>query len=808
MENAQLAEARMSLWMRSTSPSLSVSLSDIDGHYSGIQESVSEDTSSAEGKHWQEERGQPPHLISKWEVEEGNMKLIYVDRNNMLSKACREGKLDIVKNIIATGSVDINTRSEGGWTPVLTAAVRGYRNIFDVLVKEGCDLSAVLDNGNNILHVACFGGNTDIIQYLVSRRVVSLESKGMYGRTAVMKAASVGNKGVFDLLVSKGCNLSVVDDVGNNILHVACISDNVQIVDYLISHDIANIESRGQYGRTAVMVAATKGQKKAFDLLVSKGCNLSVVDNEGNNILHVACLSDNVQIVVYLISHHIADIESRGQYGRTAVMKAATKGRKKVFDLLVSKGCNLSVVDDVGNNILHAACISDNVQIVDYLISHDIANIESRGQYGRTAVMVAATKGQKKAFDLLVSKGCNLSVVDDVGNNILHVACISDNVQIVDYLISHDIANIEIRGQYGRTAVMAAAANGHQKVLDLLVSKGCNLSVVDDVGNNILHVACISDNVQIVDYLISHDIANIESRGQYGRTAVMVAAALGKKAFDLLVSKGCNLSVVDDNGDNILHAACLSDNVQIVDYLISHDIADIESRGQYGRTAVMVAAANGHQKVLDLLVSKGCILSVVDDDGDNILHVACLSDNVQIVDYLISHDIADIESRGQYGRTAVMVAAAEGKKKAFDLLVSKGCNLSVVDDDGDNILHSACLSDNVQIVDYLISHDIADIESRGQYGRTAVMKAAAKGHQKVFDLLVSKGCNLSVVDNDGNNILHLSCSWGRVDIVRQLLVESSVDVSSTNIHGQTPVQVARRFQQDDVVRLLSSWGYT
>ncbi|XP_046585248.1 ankyrin repeat domain-containing protein 50-like [Haliotis rubra] len=224
------------------------------------------------------------------------------------------------------------------------------------------------------------------------------------------------------------------------------------------------------------MYAAEKGNKKVVDLLVSKGCNLSVVDDPGRNVLHVACLGGNEDFVEDLLSREIADIDSRDARERTPVMYAAEKGNKKVVDLLVSKGCNLSVVDDLGRNILHAACFGDNEDIVKDLVSRGIADIDSRDNQGRTPAMYAAEKGYKKVVDLLVSKGCNLSVVDYLGRNILHFACSGDNEDIVKDLLSRGIADIDSRDDRGRPPAMYAAEIGNKKVVDLLVNKGCNLS--------------------------------------------------------------------------------------------------------------------------------------------------------------------------------------------------------------------------------------------------------------------------------------------------------------------------------------------
>ncbi|XP_071099696.1 serine/threonine-protein phosphatase 6 regulatory ankyrin repeat subunit A-like [Haliotis cracherodii] len=729
------------------------------------------------------------------------------DGDNILHVTCLGGNVGICKYLLSKDIVGIESRGQYNTTPVMTAASEGHRELFDFLVSKGCDLSVVDGNGDNILHVTCLGGNVGICKYLLSKDIVGIESRGQYNRTPVMKAANQGHRELFDFLVSKGCDLSVVDGNGDNILHVTCFAGNVDICKYLLSKDIVGIESRGQYNRTPVMTASSKGHRELFNFLVSKGCDLSVVDGDGDNILHVTCLGGNVGICKYLLSKDIVGIESRGQYNTTPVMTAASEGHRELFDFLVSKGCDLSVVDGNGENILHVTCLGGNVGICKYLLSKDIVGIESRGQYNTTPVMTAASEGHRELFDFLVSKGCDLSVVDGNGENILHVTCLGGNVGICKYLLSKDIVGIESRGQYNRTPVMKAANQGHRELFDFLVSKGCDLSVVDGNGDNILHVTCFAGNVDICKYLLSKDIVGIESRGQYNRTPVMTASSKGhRELFNFLVSKGCDLSVVDGDGDNILHVTCVGGNVGICKYLLSKDIVGIESRGQYNTTPVMTAASEGHRELFDFLVSKGCDLSVVDGNGDNILHVTCIGGNVGICKYLLSKDIVGIESRGQYNRTPVMKAANQGHRELFDFLVSKGCDLSVVDGNGENILHVTCLGGNVGICKYLLSKDIVGIESRGQYNRTPVMMTANQGHRELFDFLVSKGCDLSVVDGDGNNILHVTCLGGNVGICKYLLSKDIVGIESRGQCNRTPVMTAASKGHRELFDFLVSKG--
>ncbi|XP_046562141.1 putative ankyrin repeat protein RF_0381 [Haliotis rubra] len=362
-----------------------------------------------------------------------------------------------------------------------------------------------------MLHAACSGGSVFIVNYLLNHKVAGLESRGEDGETPVMVAAKNGQKQVFDILVKKRCNLSVVDDLGDTVLHAACCSDSVDMVTNLLSKKMVDIESRGEDGLTPVMCAAMEGQTEVFNALVSQGCDLSVVDDEGENILHAACYSNNVTIVKDILSRKLVDINSKGDDGDTPLMVAAREGNRKVFDLLLSKDCDLLEVSD-GGNILHAACLSNDAVLVKDILLRGIADIESKNNNGATPVILAAEAGQRKYLIYLWDN-----------NNMLHAASYGGSVQIVESILSRKVADMESRGENGATPVMLAAKSGQRKVFDLLVRNDCNLSEKDDSDRNILHYACVSDNVQIVEYIISQGLDDLNSKDENGQTPMMVA---------------------------------------------------------------------------------------------------------------------------------------------------------------------------------------------------------------------------------------------------------------------------------------------
>ncbi|XP_046550239.1 ankyrin repeat domain-containing protein 50-like [Haliotis rubra] len=128
----------------------------------------------------------------------------------------------------------------------------------------------------------------------------------------------------------------------------------------------------------------------------------------------------------------------------------------------------------------------------------------------------------------------------------------------------------------------------------------------------------------------------------------------------------------------------------------------------------------------------------------------------------------------KHGRTA----AQRGYRDVLEFLVCTGSNVSQVDDDGHNVLHFACRGGQLDIVQYLVSQGSVDINSSNKHGRTPLMEAALRGHKDVFEFLVKMGANESHVDNDGDNILHLASSYGRMEMVKHILSHNLVDINA------------------------------
>ncbi|XP_048242524.1 uncharacterized protein LOC125374880 [Haliotis rufescens] len=734
------------------------------------------------------------------------------DRYNCLHLSCKSGSKDIVNVIIEKFQHLINDRSGEGNTPVMVCAESQQVEIIKFLVSHKADLTLRNYFKVNAFHIASSNGHVSVVEYLLTCEHITIEMRGGWRhQTAVMMAAEGGHYDAYNLLVLEGADLSLIDRDNMDCLMLACKGGNSAMVNHLLSLKTFNINRRGWWQQTAVMIAAGRGDNDVYNLLVLEGADLSLTDEDNRDCLMLGCKGGNVSIVKQLLSLKTFDINRRDRSRKqTAVMMAADKGHIDVYNLLVLEGADLSLADEDNMDCLMLACEGGNVSIVKHLLSLKTFDINSRGRLSKqTAVMMAAGGGLYDVYNLLVLEGADLSLAYEDNMDCLMLACKSGNVSIVKHLLSLNTFDINRRrGLRKQTAVMMAAGRGDYDVYNLLLLEGADLSLTNEDNMDCLMLACEGRNVSIVKHLLSLKTFDINSRGGWSKqTAVMMAAGSGHiDVYNLLVLEGADLSLTNEDNMDCLMLACEGGNVSILKHLLSLKTFDINSRGRWSKqTAVMMAAGSGHYDVYNLLVLEGADLSLSDEVNRDCLMLACEGRNVSIVKHLLSLKTFDINRRwGSRGQTAVMMAAGRGHYEVYNLLVLEGADLSLSDRRNRDGLMFACEGGNVSIVKHLLSLKTFDINRRwGSRGQTAVMLAAERGYHDVYNLLVMEGADLSLADEYNRDCLMLACKEGNVSIVKHLLSLKTFDINRRGgSQKQTAVMMAAEKRHYGVYNLL------
>ncbi|XP_046335601.2 serine/threonine-protein phosphatase 6 regulatory ankyrin repeat subunit A-like [Haliotis rufescens] len=681
------------------------------------------------------------------------------------------------------------------------------KTLYDQLSSEppGLPEDFVLSEVGDLLFWASLAGNTSLVRDCLDAELYDIDRQVHKQRSAVMEAALKSERTIYQLLMSEGADLSLTDEDGNNCLHLAVEGGSEYIVNNLLSWGKHDVNAGGKLGRTAVHVAALSNHKAIFNILVAADVDVSVPDAEGNNCLHLAAEVGSMGIVRDILVKRPQEINALGAHGCTALVTAVLNNHHEMVDYLVSMGADVSIRTDKLLDCLTASVVAGHDSVLLMLLEMEMFDINRRGLYGRTAVMVAALLGKREEYDALVSVSADVKLLDDFGNDCLLLAAIGGSEEIVRHLISLNVFNINRQQENQSTPVFAAISHQHQKVFDLLVAEEADVTLTS-MGDTCLIKACETGNCCIVETLIAMKSQDINYRGQHGRTAVMMAALKGHvDILQILVSVGADLALIDDDGNDCLMLASVYGHVQVAQHLLCMDnVFDVNKRGQDGMSAVMAAAHEGNDGVFNLMVHEKADLLTVDDYGSTCLIQACIGGNANIVQYLLDMKIFDVESRGNDGWTPLMAAAAAGHQEVFQMLVEAGADVTVKDAANDNCLMLASMGGNAVIVQELLQMKTFEINGRGGKGWTAVMFAAFYGQTEIFDILVKSGAKISLTDNNNDGCLILAAAEGHVDIVRRLLAETSVDVNGRGRRGCTPLLVAAHGGHTEVFQLLLS----
>jgi ankyrin repeat protein/serine/threonine protein kinase len=742
----------------------------------------------------------------------------------------------------------VNTVDDNNGTPAMVAARSGHVAMLQLLVEAGADLMVTSPTGSTVLHANCHHGSSEVCAWLLGRYRDANVLQQMvntvddYDGTPAMVAARSGHVAMLQLLVEAGADLMVTRRTGSTVLHSSCHHGSSEVCAWLLGrYRDANVLQQmvntvDNYDGTPAMIAARSGHVAMLQLLVEAGADLMVTRRTGSTALHASCHHGSSEVCAWLLGRYRDAnvlqqvVNTVDDYDGTPAMVAAGCGHVAMLQLLVEAGADLMVTSPTGSTVLHASCHHGSREVCAWLLGrYRDANVLQQmvntvDDYDGTPAKIAAENGQLAVLQLLAEAEADLMVTRRTGSTVLYACCWGGNVNVCERLLGryrdenvlHQMVNT-VDDNDG-TPAMVAARSGHVAMLQLLVEAGADLMVTSRTGSTVLHACCRGGRVNVLEWLLGrYRDANVlqhvlESKDGEGNIPAMVAVKSGNLALLLKIDFEEPIFKIENNeGCTLLHlAACLPSD-DVISYLL-HKLKIIRSsnlqsildqKSIQGFSPALLAAANGHERHLGLLLEAGCDILSTGKTGHTILHCAAFKGNLFICK-LLFEKVLDAEvvsfllnSRTNEGDTALHLCLERGAEKVAEYILQRGPEIVARNSQGRSALHTAAARGLSNIVNILVNLE-ADLELKCNEGLSALQLAALNGHMDVVKLLLRAGAVFDLKCDVGYN--NVPSSAPMLMFLRQL-------VQSGMQEDREYVRLIASRKEIPMIRVLVEYGY-
>ena len=246
-----------------------------------------------------------------------------------------------------------------------------------------------------------------------------------------------------------------------------------------------------------------------------------------------------------------------------------------------------------------------------------------------------------------------------------------------------------------------------------------------------------------------------------------------------------------------LMLASAQGHVPVVELLLQRG-AKVDRLDAKGRSALMLAAEKGRADVVQLLLKAGADVSLGDHADKHAIIYAAESGHALVVQELL--DLRGPDNVPFFPRSLVS-AARGGHMEVVNLLLDRGAHAYEVDSQGDTALTQAATLGLTGMVALLLDRG-AGTDAPAVDGRTALMCASASGHAEVVDVLLSRGANIDMQTwKNGRPALLCAAAHGHANVV-ELLIHRGADTGVRDSKGLTALLEAVHAGHLAVVQVL------
>ncbi|KAJ4266058.1 hypothetical protein NW762_004031 [Fusarium torreyae] len=461
-----------------------------------------------------------------------------------LSRACREGDLEMVKFLLKS-EADINyTGGDKSDSPLFTALYWRNMDVAKYLLEETKpDVTWTASDGMGMLHASFT--KPEVLPDLLSKSV-PIDGTSIWG-TALHMAERAGYANTIKILLENdpkpdleavmGENAANPPEVGYTPLQLACENSSFECIKLLLEAG-ASPEVKNKHNEDLVDIllrsnAESDDREKALKLLFSAPYSLPVNPSA--------------------LTEAGSSLDVRNKEGYTPLAVAVSKGNKDAAKCLIEQGAKVNIFDPKYGSILHLATSNGDLDLVKLLLESGADPEMVDLEYGESLVYTAigiqdSTKLYKMMRHLVEEAKVS---VDKLGGKLgypiiraAHMTRTSPDagVRMLKFLIRHK-ARLSVTDDQGRRAAHFICASTSQDAIKALLGGGEQMNESDKFGRLPLHFAAPNPDPTCFNYILEEfNGADVNIRDQDRWTPLMWAVRSGSIAtVEKLLSKDADI---------------------------------------------------------------------------------------------------------------------------------------------------------------------------------------------------------------------------------------------------------------------------
>ena len=524
---------------------------------------------------------------------------------------------------------------------------------------------------------------------------------------------------------------------------------------------VGQYDEKNSRGLTALRDAVRLNKTDMVKFLLLHNADLTETDNDGNDILMYAVITNSPIEMIEDIIAAGGDVNTQNSLEQTPLAVALAQKNTELVKLLIKSGANVKMSD--GQDILHYA-------------------------YDKKVPLDTLKE--------LIDSGIDINTVDAEGNNLLLKALKNNDEKTALFALENG-ADINQKDNEGETAVSYVLFNKTSpQITDKIFALDYNVeNKLEKQNKMVWKVLMEQDKFDLLKKTWDKMPDVSRTPDAFGEIPVKVALAVQDKPELHKLA----LSYIEKADSDFVWAAVRDKNIELLKFLLNKE-ADVNSTNGDGDTLLIYMVKNGYDlKFIELIKTKDLDFEVRNADNKTALDIAIEQNHHDLAEYLLKSGAKLTDANN----INLFITNAKPSQNTMVLLLLKYMpKIDMTNPENKSLLVGAVKNLNLEFFQYLSEQDNPDYTITDENGNSLLLcsadyfavadanedkKAMQDNFINIVKTLLKNGLDINMRNYNGETLLiKLAQNCGsEYDELAKFLIDNGADVQAKDQYNKT-----------------------